>query len=182
MKLKDIFQEFDGFFFDCDGVLWEENHLLPGAKELLTILNENNKHIAFLSNNSTKSISQYLKKFHTLDLPVSENQVITSSVVTSKYILEKDYPTKTLFVIGEQGLINTLENDGFAVVNEDSSKDKVDAVIVGMDRSFSYKKLSLGLKYCLAGADFIGTNPDPQFPTPDGFFPGAGSMIGASQL
>ena len=48
-----------------------------------------------------------------------------------------------------------------------------------MDRKFTYSKLQIGLRAILRGARFIGTNPDPQFPTEDGFSPGAGSMIGA---
>ena len=181
MRLNDDFEEFDGFFFDCDGVLWEENHLLPGAKELLDVLNLNNKQVAFLSNNSTKSISQYLEKFQSFKLPVTEKQVITSSVVTLKYIEQKNYKMKRVYVIGEHGLQETFSQNGFEVVLKEEANKGVDAVIVGMDRAFSYEKLSTGLRFCLRGADFIGTNPDPQFPTPKGNFPGAGSMIGALQ-
>ena len=181
MILKDDIQKFDGFFFDCDGVLWEENHLLPGANELLNNLLANNKQVAFLSNNSTKSVSQYLAKFKSFNLPVTEDQIMTSSVVTLKYVEKKDYPTKRVFIIGEQGLQDTFSQHGYEVILKETDNERVDAVIVGMDRSFSYEKLSSGLRFCLKGADFIGTNPDPQFPTPKGYFPGAGSMIGALQ-
>ena len=181
MKLKEKFKNFDAFFFDCDGVLWEENELLPGAKNLLQTLSDLHKTTCFLSNNSTKSLSQYVKKFSSLELPVYENQVMISSLVTLKYVLSKNYTTKVVYIIGEEGLKNTFESAGFQVALEDKEESNVAAVIVGMDRTFSYKKLSLGLKYCLKGADFIGTNPDPQFPTNNGFSPGAGSMIGALQ-
>lgn len=181
MKLKSAFNNFDGFFFDCDGVLWEEDRLLPGAFDLLTYLNEHQKKIAFLSNNSTKSVKQYIKKFQSFNLPVTENQVMTSSLVTLEYVTRKNYKNKIIYVIGEQGLKDTFLEHDFIVVPEDTELEKVDAVIVGMDRDFTYQKLSLGSKFCLNGADFIGTNPDPLFPIPNGFSPGAGSMIGALQ-
>ena len=181
MKLKDDYEKINGFFFDCDGVLWEENTLLPGAKELLETLTQKNKTICYLSNNSTKSLTQYLAKFHSLGLEVDSGQVITSSIVTVNYLALKNYKRKKLFIIGENGLKETLEQAGYQVVSEHEKEENIDAVIVGMDRNFSYKKLDLALKYCLEGADFIGTNPDPQFPTPHGFSPGAGSMIGALQ-
>ncbi len=181
MKLKPTFKDFNGFFFDCDGVLWEEDHLLPGASDLINFLKDNNKSTAFLSNNSTKSISEYRKKFQSFDLPVTENQIMTSSLVTLEYISKKDYEEKSLYIIGEQGLKDTFQQKGYNIIPDNTTANKADAVIVGMDRNFTYQKLALGLKFCLNGADFIGTNPDPQFPTPNGFFPGAGSMIGALQ-
>ncbi len=181
MQIKNKFLNFDGFFFDCDGVIWEGNDLLPGAKALITYLIETHKQIAFLSNNSTQSVADYQKKFLSFDLPVSEEQIMTSSLVTLNYVEHKNYKTKSIYVLGEEGLKDTFRKAGFNVLPDSGTQENVDAVIVGMDRSFTYQKLSIGLKYCLKGADFIGTNPDPQFPTPDGFFPGAGSMIGALQ-
>lgn len=181
MKLHPEYQNFEGFFFDCDGVLWEENTLLPGAKDLLSLLSTSDKKIAFLSNNSTKSIREYVNKFFSLGLSVSEFQVMTSSLVTLEYVKGKNYNSKSIYIIGEDGLKETFTKAGFTVIGENTGEKKVDAVIVGMDRTFNYVKLSTALKFCLNGADFIGTNPDPQFPTPTGFFPGAGSMIGALQ-
>ena len=102
MKLKEKFKNFDAFFFDCDGVLWEENELLPGAKNLLQTLSDLHKTTCFLSNNSTKSLSHYVKKFSSLELPVYENQVMISSLVTLKYVLSKNYTTKVVYIIGEE--------------------------------------------------------------------------------
>lgn len=173
------FQNFDGFFFDLDGVIWKENELLPGSKQLIELLNLEKKKVAFLSNNSTKSLEQYISKFKKLGIPASEDQVINSSLVTVEYLNSKNYENKTVFIIGEEGMKETFRNAGYRVVQDKQDCDRVDAVLVGMDRFFTYDKLSTGLTYCLKGADFIGTNPDTQFPTPEGPFPGAGSMIGA---
>ena len=98
MNLQESFKQFDGFFFDCDGVLWEENTLLSGAKDLLQTLSQNNKITCFLSNNSTKSLSQYISKFNSLGIPVKQEQVITSSVVTLKYITTvKSYESADIY-------------------------------------------------------------------------------------
>lgn len=141
---------------------------------------KNNEYkFCFLSNNSTKTITQYLEKFQKFNLEVNPEQVITSSKVTLHYLATKikGDSINTVFVIGEKGLKEELSQEGYTVVEK--KKNNIDAVVVGMDRSFTYEKLSIGLQACLNGARFIGTNPDPQFPTSDGFFPGAGSMIGA---
>jgi HAD superfamily hydrolase (TIGR01450 family) len=57
--------------------------------------------------------------------------------------------------------------------------DIVDAVIVGLDFQFSYEKLYHAMNYVIKGAPLIGTNPDLAIPIPDGFAPGAGSILSA---
>ena len=53
------------------------------------------------------------------------------------------------------------------------------AVVVGMDRGFTFAALAQAQAAILAGALFVGTNPDPTFPTPEGLLPGAGAVIAA---
>ncbi len=53
------------------------------------------------------------------------------------------------------------------------------AVVVGMDRSFSYDTLAAAQAAVMGGALFIATNTDATFPTPSGLRPGAGSIVAA---
>jgi 4-nitrophenyl phosphatase len=55
----------------------------------------------------------------------------------------------------------------------------VSAVIVGVDRDISYEKIKIANRLIREGAEFIGTNPDKTYPTPEGLAPGAGSIIAA---
>jgi 4-nitrophenyl phosphatase len=50
-----------------------------------------------------------------------------------------------------------------------------------MDLEFSYQKLAAAQAKILAGALFVGTNPDLTFPSPQGLTPGAGSILAAVQ-
>ena len=40
-----LIDKFDTFMFDCDGVIWHGDRLVPGAREVLTILRERSKYI-----------------------------------------------------------------------------------------------------------------------------------------
>ena len=53
------------------------------------------------------------------------------------------------------------------------------AVVVGMDRSLSFRTLAEAQAAVRGGALFVATNPDPTFPTPDGLLPGAGALVAA---
>jgi 4-nitrophenyl phosphatase len=57
----------------------------------------------------------------------------------------------------------------------------VEAVVVGLNFSIDYKKIAIAADLIMKGAIFVGTNPDPTFPGPDGLYPGAGTMIAAVQ-
>lgn len=178
MKLLPLFANITTVLFDCDGVLWEGNHLLPGAVALLEQLRANNTQVGFVSNNSTKDVGQYLAKFDQLGLEAHPLELVTSAMAARHYLTHLEIRPKRVFVVGETGLINILEEGGFMVVPLDTDPQTIDAVVVGMDRGFTYEKLTLALQAIMAGARFVGTNPDPQFPTPEGFKPGAGAMIG----
>ena len=52
------------FFFDLDGTLYLGNNLFEGVPELIDLLKRMNKRFYFLSNNSSKSTSDYLKKLN----------------------------------------------------------------------------------------------------------------------
>lgn len=54
-----------------------------------------------------------------------------------------------------------------------------DAVVVGLDSRFTYRKLAIAAAYVQMGACFIGTNPDAGDRIGNGLAPGAGAMIAA---
>jgi 4-nitrophenyl phosphatase len=101
-------------------------------------------------------------------------QIITSANAVT-YILNKYFPSSgPVFIIGEQGLIEACNEQGFYHSDTDAI-----AVIAGMDRNLTYEKLRLATLILRTGKLFIGTNPDHTFPTPQGLVPGAGSILAA---
>jgi HAD superfamily hydrolase (TIGR01450 family) len=54
-----------------------------------------------------------------------------------------------------------------------------DAILVGLDKTLTYERLTRGLRAILAGADFVAVNRDPTLPVEDGLNPGTGSIVAA---
>jgi 4-nitrophenyl phosphatase len=76
-----------------------------------------------------------------------------------------------MFVIGEAGLLNALQDAGFVI-----TADRPEYVVTGFDTHLTYEKLRIA---CLAvdhGARFIAANPDPYIPTEIGRQPGCGAI------
>ena len=158
------------YLIDLDGTIYNGDKKIKYAKEFVDYLNTNNIDYLFLTNNSTrqpKEVAEHLKKF---DIDTSEEHVFTSSDATKIYLKGKGY--KTLYVIGESALKNTLSS-----FNQKENEDCVDAVVVGLDRKLSYDKLTIATRAILKGAELIGTNPDTLLPTANGFMPSNGGQV-----
>lgn len=164
---------------DMDGVLWRGDDKLPGMVEFFSFLRENKIPFVLATNNSGRHTANYIQKLAKMGVhDIKAQELVTSATATVDY-LKNHYPDGArLFVIGNPGLFQTLEEANFTIADSD-----VDAVVAGLDFDFNYAKARKAtLLIRNEGADFIGTNPDTTFPSPDGLVPGAGSVIGMIRL
>ena len=65
-EVKSFFDSFDTVLTDCDGVLWKGNNPIEGSPEIIHKFREMGKKVIYVTNNSTKSRKDYLKKFEDL--------------------------------------------------------------------------------------------------------------------
>jgi 4-nitrophenyl phosphatase len=160
--------------FDMDGVLYRGRQSLPGARVLIGALQTAGVPLALVTNNSTRSPHQYVRHLAAMGMRVSADRIITSSVGTAAYLRTVLRPRSRVLVVGEPALRRAVVNAGF-----DLSWGNAAAVVVGLDRRVTYKKLTLALAALNRGAAFVATNPDPMLPTETGLLPGAGSIVAA---
>jgi len=178
VKLKEEFQKFKGFIFDCDGVIWKGETKIEGVDSVIGYLRRENKRIVFLTNNSTKTREEYAKRLKLFGIDAKINEIVTSGYVTGQYLKKKYGRNLGLYIIGESGLIEEMKNFGFTILSEkDVWHRKVNVVIVGLDRKLTYEKLAAGAYAILNGAKFVATNADPNIPTEKGLLPGAGAIV-----
>ncbi|PYH47938.1 4-nitrophenylphosphatase [Aspergillus saccharolyticus JOP 1030-1] len=199
--IREFLDKFDVFLFDCDGVLWSGDHLFPGTNETLDLLRSKGKQIVFVTNNSTKSRADYVKKLEGLGIPSSTEEIFSSSYSASIYIsriLHLPADKRKVFVIGETGIEQELRAEGVSylggtdpayrreIAPEDYKRiaagdstlldPEVGVVLVGLDFHINYLKLALAYHYIRRGAVFLATNIDSTLPNAGTLFPGAGSM------
>ena len=75
-------------------------------------------------------------------------------------------------------LLNQVGSD-YQLLQRDPKMLKFDAVVVGLYRQFSYDILALAQRVVTTGAQLIGSNEDPVYPTAHGITPGGGSILAA---
>jgi 4-nitrophenyl phosphatase len=179
MELK----RYKALLLDGDGVLWKSNQPLPGINELFDFLSSHGILWALLTNNNSHTVESYIDKLNGFGIPASERSVITSSTVTADYVLDQYGQGAHLHVVGSKALIETLEGAGFEISHgEQQPQSQVRAVVAGMDREINHEKIKIAMRLILDGADFVATNTDGSYPTPEGINPGTGMVIGALQF
>ncbi|KAG7034022.1 Phosphoglycolate phosphatase 2, partial [Cucurbita argyrosperma subsp. argyrosperma] len=111
---RDLIDSVEAFLFDCDGVIWKGDKLVDGVVDTLEMLRSKGKKLVFVTNNSSKSRRQYAKKFYSLGISVSEDEIFSSSFAAAMFLKVNNFsPEKKVYVIGEAGIMEELQLAGF---------------------------------------------------------------------
>jgi 4-nitrophenyl phosphatase len=106
--------------------------------------------------------------------------VINSAEAVGIDLKNRYHDGADVYLVGAPSLKATLEAHGFRVLSEKDSK--ADVVVASMDFTLTYDKLRHASLLIQNGSFFVGTNPDATLPTPQGFIPGSGTVIGALEI
>mmetsp|Transcript_15326 Transcript_15326/g.16612 ORF Transcript_15326/g.16612 Transcript_15326/m.16612 type:complete len:274 (+) Transcript_15326:296-1117(+) len=167
---------------------------------VLDQLRKRGKKIYFVTNNSTKSRKGYLKKFLSLGLTISPDEILSSSYAAAIYFLKNPLPSgKKVYIIGQQGISEELDLIGVKHIGAENDANKViklgpgvkvehdkdvGAVVVGFDGNINYYKIQYA-QLCInenEGCKFIATNLDAvTHLTDEQEWAGNGAMVGAIQ-
>lgn len=86
------------FLFDIDGTLAIDDTIYDGSRELLAYIESIGGRAFYITNNSVKSRKDYIEKFKKWNISAVENQFVTASYATCKY-LKEHYEDKKLLVV-----------------------------------------------------------------------------------
>jgi HAD superfamily hydrolase (TIGR01457 family) len=159
------------FLMDMDGTVYLGRRLLPGAKSFFRLLNRRGIPYLFFTNNSSADRKLYRDKLAGMGLEVAADQIITSGEATVLYLTTRT-PHRRIYVLGTPSLEREFRDAGLTLAHE-----KVDAVVLGFDKTLTYAKLERACHLLRGGAAFIATHPDKVCPTERGPIPDTGSMI-----
>lgn len=163
------------FLLDIDGTVCKGTQLLDGVKGFLEDTKNNGGKCLFITNNATKSVSDYQKLFEQMGLKVEEEDFVTTAIVTAEY-LHKHHEDETVFVVGTDSFIRELEEKGI-IVTQDPDDPSITCVVVSYDNQLTYKKLENACKILTTrDVDYIATNPDLVCPNEFGYIPDCGSI------
>jgi 4-nitrophenyl phosphatase len=175
--------------FDLDGVIYRGDRAIDGAAELVADLRAAGMAVRFATNNSTVDRFAYVARLGRLGIGATRDDVVTSTSATVDHLASDAPEVRRVLVVGGRGIVDELLAAGYEAVAAaeavPESYDgggldrRYDALVVGLDPAFDYRRLAAAISALLAGARFVATNADALYPTRDGFLPGAGTMVAA---
>lgn len=161
---------------DMDGVLWHDTQPIVDIPAVFRRINDLGLKVVLATNNATRSVPMFQQKLLQMGARIEPWQIVTSPQAAVHLLSQRFVQGSRVYVVGEQGLIDSLAEGGFIHAEND-----VRAVVVGLDRTLTYEKLRTAAIFINQGALFMGTNTDATLPTAQGLIPGAGAVIAALQ-
>lgn len=149
---------------DMDGTIYMENNIFPFTLDFLARLRSLGIGYSFLTNNPTKSVSDYLGKLSKMGIEATEENMYTTVIEAIDYI-RRTYPkAKSLFIVGTPSMERQFVDAGFLCCADDPD-DVPDLLLVAFDTTLTYPKLCRAAWWASQGIDYIATNPDRVCPT-----------------
>ncbi len=162
--------EIDAVFLDLDGTIYLGGELITGAIEFLNRCDEQGVRRFFLSNNSSRSVTQYLDKLAAMGIPATEEDVLLSTHDLLSW-LDSNGVVDT-WLVGTEGMREMLESCG---VNTRSTQPEY--VVLGYDTEITYEKIAVASIHLHKGVPMVASHPDMVCPSPDGGLPDTGAYM-----
>jgi 4-nitrophenyl phosphatase len=160
---------------DLDGVLWRGDEAIPGSADAVASLRAGGARVAFLTNNSSLRVGDYVDKLVGFGVEAAPDEVLTSAQAAAGLLADALAPDASVLACAGAGVVEALEAVGLRVVDDGPA----DAVVVGWHRTFDFERLDRASAAVRAGARFVATNADPTYPGPRRVLPGAGAILAA---
>ncbi len=158
------------FLFDLDGTLYLGGRVLPGAVELVHWLRKQGHGVFFFTNNSSRSLNDYVHKLKGMKFGARPSEIVMSTHTLISFLHKKRW--KNIFLLGTPSMESMLKRSGI----RHRKSDRPQAVVVGFDKTITYEKLLSAARWIDQGVPFVVTHPDYFCPTEKGPEPDCGAM------
>src|ERR1700761_948828 len=172
---KSLAEAYDVLLFDLDGVVYIGGVAIPGAPEALQQVKQAGAHVAYVTNNASRTPAAVAALLDGMGAPVTEADVVTSAQAAARLLADKLPPKSRVLVIGATALRLAVRERGLVPVSTAAEDPR--AVVQGYGPGIDYSRLAEGGLAVRAGALFVGTNGDSTIPSARGTAPGNGSLL-----
>ncbi|GKV69984.1 acid sugar phosphatase [Sporosarcina sp. NCCP-2716] len=156
---------------DLDGTVYKGSEPIRESVDFLKSLQADGIKPYFITNNSSHTRAEVVRKLGGFGIKTSETHVMTSAIAAADFCAQQ-FSGFTVQLIGEAGLKEALHEAGLKLTDS-----RGDVVVMGIDRSITYGKLAQACLSIRAGAKFVATNGDLAVPGEEGLVPGNGAFV-----
>ena len=166
---------YDLVMLDLDGVVYIGGDAVPDADGHLHRARETGVHLAFVTNNASRtpdSVSDHLVE---LGVAAEPTDVVTSAQAAAHVLADRLEPGAKVFLLGGEGRRVALVAEGLEPVG--SPADHPVAVVTGYGPDVLWRDIMRGAVLVRDGLPWVASNTDLTIPTADGEAPGHGVLV-----
>ena len=160
---------------DLDGTIHLGGMPIPGAVDFIQRCHESGIKTIFLSNNSSKSVNEYVVKLNSMGINACADDILLSTHDCIQWLKVKKW-TK-VYCLGTKSMKEMMIENGIECL-----EDSVDCVVLGYDTELTYEKLSKATSLIHQNIPLVATHPDIICPSPDGGLPDVGAILKMIEL
>lgn len=164
-----------GILFDLDGVIYQGDSLISGAKESINLLRQNNIPCRFITNTTRMTKKNLVTKLQSMGLSLEINEVFAAPHAAVEYCKNMKYTTIDLVVPD-----NELEED---FIDFDLHADNPQAIVLGdMANLFTFDLLNALFKKILNGAEIVAMHKNKYWHSGNGLTLDLGAFVTALEF
>ena len=159
------------FILDLDGTIYLGDTPIKGA---INFINSSQYDFFYVTNNTSKSISDYVIKLQIMGITnVNPNQIITPIRPLLTYL--KSENMQSVYAVATQSFKDDLRDNGITVIND--TNESCDAFVLAYDTELTYSKICDAAELINKDIPYLATHIDINCPSPKGGLPDVGSFV-----
>lgn len=166
---------YDLLMFDLDGVVYVDGRAVEHAAESIAQAREGGAHIAFITNNASRTPEQVAAQLGELGVTATPADVVTSSQAAARLLVSAHGEGSPIAVLGADGLLAALRDAGLEPVRVGDSRAV--AIVSGYAPDIRWRVIMQAATLIRNGLPWVATNADLTLPTDDGLAPGHGLLV-----
>ena len=165
---------FDAVLIDLDGTIWHEEVPLPGAIDLIALLQERRQTFAFVTN-SGLSPKRLRERLNRMGAAVEDSHFYSAASASCDYVREH-FPKGTRVFSVAGSACEELLSDHVEWIQDDRSDCGVVMSASLANRNATSERFQFAIRHILRGAAHVALCADRAYPTPRGFEIGSGAV------
>ena len=153
---------YDLVMLDLDGVVYIGGHAVPEAPEHLNRAREAGVHLAFVTNNASRTPEMVADHLVELGVAAKPADVVTSAQAAAHVLADRLSPGARVFLLGGEGLVSALLEEGLEPVG--SPDDDPVAVVTGYGPDVLWRDIMRGAVLIKRRAVLGGQQHRPDHP------------------
>jgi len=166
---------YDLLMFDLDGVVYVDGHAVPHAAESIARAREAGAHVAFITNNPSRTPDQVASNLRGLGVSASAEDVVTSAQAAAQVLLREHGAGAPIAVLGAEGLLWAVQEAGLEPV--EVGDPRAVAIVSGYAPDVRWRVIMRAATLIRNGLPWVATNTDLTLPIDDGLAPGHGTLV-----